>query len=650
MGGKTKTLPRRRWRIRFRVALAVSTLFALGTTLGLTADLAPTSTSGASTYHALPYGSGNYMAVDPSGGYWTTTWLGNIDAHNGAAQFGSPATSNVHLQKPIIGMASTPDGRGYWMVASDGGIFAYGDAQFYGSTGSIHLNQPIVGLAATPDGRGYWMVASDGGIFAYGDAGFYGSTGSIHLNQPIVGMESTPDGGGYWMVAADGGIFAYGDAQFYGSTGSIHLNQPIIAMASTPDNGGYWMVAADGGVFSFGDAPFYGSLGSTGLRAYGIMVSPSGGYSIVTTNGNTYRFSPATTTMTTGPSSASIQGGPQSGDCTPANSPSVALDSSLDSLVANQVGPGWIVGDATYSTALPFGQEAFDFSDTLIGQTQPNGSASVMGMLHNTELVGSLQDLYSDYSGSYSAPDSVIPDSGSNAWQVAGTYMEDGQQLIFVNEFAPVAGSVFDSYTGRSGIAVMSLSTGAPVFSYLTLLPTDPDTQWGNAVMESDDGYDYIYGIDDTSTTFYGMKVARVPTGESLNVNDWTYWNSTQWVSGEGNAVPIQPYTVLTGVIQMANNSGYMAVSIPGGVVNDKTLDLSFACSPTGPWSSPRAVYTIPQVSQYANEIAYIPTFHPEISGGSGLVISYNINSTNGMSTLQNNVHTYQPQFLQLNG
>ena len=71
---------------------------------------------------------------------------------------------------------------------SRGGIFNYGDARFDGSTGSIHLNKPVVGMAATPDGGGYWLVATDGGIFSYGDAGFYGSTGSIVLNEPVVGM------------------------------------------------------------------------------------------------------------------------------------------------------------------------------------------------------------------------------------------------------------------------------------------------------------------------------------------------------------------------------------------------------------------------------------------------------------------------------
>ena len=54
----------------------------------------------------------------------------------------------------------------------------------------------------TPSSQGYWLVASDGGIFAFGDAGFHGSTGNIRLTKPVVGMAVTPDGGGYWLVAS----------------------------------------------------------------------------------------------------------------------------------------------------------------------------------------------------------------------------------------------------------------------------------------------------------------------------------------------------------------------------------------------------------------------------------------------------------------
>ncbi|MBF6557676.1 MAG: hypothetical protein IVW52_16250 [Acidimicrobiales bacterium] len=89
-------------------------------------------------------------------------------------------------------MASTPDGKGYWLVAADGGIFSYGDAAFAGSLGGSKLNKPIVGMASTPDGKGYWLVAADGGIFSYGDAAFAGSLGGSPLNKPIVGMASTP--------------------------------------------------------------------------------------------------------------------------------------------------------------------------------------------------------------------------------------------------------------------------------------------------------------------------------------------------------------------------------------------------------------------------------------------------------------------------
>ena len=157
-----------------------------------------------------------------------------VTPYDGAAAMGSPALSGLTLARPVVGMAPTPDGSGYWLVASDGGIFNYGDASFYGSTGAIHLNQPIVGMATTPDGGGYWLVASDGGIFNYGDASFYGSTGAIHLNQPIVGMAATPDGGGYWLVASDGGIFSYGDASFYGSTGPSISISPSSAWRRPP--------------------------------------------------------------------------------------------------------------------------------------------------------------------------------------------------------------------------------------------------------------------------------------------------------------------------------------------------------------------------------------------------------------------------------
>jgi peptidoglycan hydrolase-like protein with peptidoglycan-binding domain len=84
------------------------------------------------------------------------------------------------------------------LVASDGGVFSFGDAQFYGSMGGTTLAQPVVGMTATSDGGGYRMVAADGGIFDFGDAPFYGSGTGSPLSAPVVGMAQRP--GGYWIA------------------------------------------------------------------------------------------------------------------------------------------------------------------------------------------------------------------------------------------------------------------------------------------------------------------------------------------------------------------------------------------------------------------------------------------------------------------
>jgi photosystem II stability/assembly factor-like uncharacterized protein len=152
----------------------------------------------------------------------------------------------------------------YDIATSDGEVFRFGSTAFYGSLAGTHLNQPIVGVTLDPATGGYWLVAADGGVFAF-HAPYFGSTGNIHLNKPIVGMAAAPGGNGYWLIASDGGVFSFGPAaRYFGSLGGIHLNQPIVGIAPDPATGGYWLVAADGGVFAF-HAPFLGSVAGSGL-------------------------------------------------------------------------------------------------------------------------------------------------------------------------------------------------------------------------------------------------------------------------------------------------------------------------------------------------------------------------------------------------
>ncbi len=235
-----------------------------------TATLVVTGPNGTQDFPLRAVSSHGYNLVGTDGGVFSYG-----DAHF----YGS--TGGLGLSQPVVGVAATPGGGGYWLVAADGGVFNYGDAGFYGSVGGQPLNAPIVGMAPTPDGKGYWLVAADGGVFGFGDAHFYGSRGGQPVDGPVVGIAADATGHGYWLVSSQGGVFSYGDAAFHGSAGSLPLNRPVVGIAATSDGGGYWLVASDGGVFNYGDASFQGSMGGSPL------VSPVVGIA-ATTDGNGY--------------------------------------------------------------------------------------------------------------------------------------------------------------------------------------------------------------------------------------------------------------------------------------------------------------------------------------------------------------------------
>ncbi len=164
----------------------------------------------------------------------------------GAKYYGSPAASN--LARPIVTMSATPSGRGYWLAASDGGIFSYGDATFYGSTGAMRLNQPVVGMAATPSGKGYWLVASDGGIFSFGSATFHGSTGGRALAGAISSITADPNGRGYRLAGQDGTIYSFGTSVQSAPLSAKAAIWTTVAV-SAPVGGGYWFTTTDGRVY-----------------------------------------------------------------------------------------------------------------------------------------------------------------------------------------------------------------------------------------------------------------------------------------------------------------------------------------------------------------------------------------------------------------
>ena len=186
-----------------------------------------------------------------------------------------------------------PSSHGYWLVGSDGGIFSFGSAQFYGSTGSLKLQRPVVGIVPTKDDGGYWLDASDGGVFGFGDTQFYGSIPGLglhpagsglpnSLDAPIVGMVPSNDDGGYFMVASDGGVFAFGDAHFAGSCPGIGgCSGAAVAVMPDASGNGYWLVTKPATSTHLVTLPITGHPGTRVPGDLGGQNADGGGYWIL---------------------------------------------------------------------------------------------------------------------------------------------------------------------------------------------------------------------------------------------------------------------------------------------------------------------------------------------------------------------------------
>jgi N-acetylmuramoyl-L-alanine amidase-like protein len=151
-------------------------------------------------------------------GYWVLSAAGEVVA------FGDAAFRGQLFPVPVnaVGLAATPTGQGYWIATADAQVFAFGDAVLQAATGASlpagdgqgpppKPTGPTVAIAASPDGRGYWLLGRDGGVFSFG-VPFHGSVGDRQPYAKAVDLRPTDSGAGYYVAGTDGAVFAFGDA------------------------------------------------------------------------------------------------------------------------------------------------------------------------------------------------------------------------------------------------------------------------------------------------------------------------------------------------------------------------------------------------------------------------------------------------------
>ena len=236
-------------------------------------------------------------------GYWVLGADGSLAAHGRtpklAARIG-PAV-RVDAGDPVVGMAATPDGRGYWTVTGRGVVRALGIADPLGEPRPDQLDAPVVAITATPDGTGYWLLTSKGTVLRYGSAAVLPPAAKTFGDaSAAVGQAVTPTGKGYWLVHADGQVDAFGDAAQAPPPvpSPFAMDAPTVAIAASPDGLGYWTVTSDGVVQAFGTARTFPALPNqpTLGRVHALTSTPDGqGYWLLDTAGRVAAFGAAAT-------------------------------------------------------------------------------------------------------------------------------------------------------------------------------------------------------------------------------------------------------------------------------------------------------------------------------------------------------------------
>jgi hypothetical protein len=245
----------------------------------------------------IPVVIGDAAAFSPPHGYWMVAEDGAVFAFGGVVSYG-PAVV-VPSGHRAVDLTPTPSGLGYWVVDDRGAVEARGDALPHGSLdpGDLTADEHVASISATPTGFGYWLFTNKGRVHPFGDAEDHGDLTKVTLNTDVIDTIATPSGHGYYMVAGDGGIFAFGDAAFHGSLGNVRLNEPVVSIVPSPTGLGYWLVGRDGGVFAFGDATYRGSVPAVLPSGHGLngpvagMVRYGDGYLLCARDGGIFNFS-----------------------------------------------------------------------------------------------------------------------------------------------------------------------------------------------------------------------------------------------------------------------------------------------------------------------------------------------------------------------
>jgi hypothetical protein len=258
--------------VRINIRKSVVFFAALTTLLALT-----TATASAQSWETVaaapnPHRDTAFTAVTADGAVHTYNSL-----NAGGVRY-------LKLREPITAIATDASGQGYWLAAADGGVFALGDAQFYGSMPLATRALNIIGIAPTQDYGGYWLLASNGHVYPFGDAYNQRLYDPLNLTGSLRAVSIVTDPvRGYSVVMSNSTVvdISTGSAIFHSPvTDAPVVSGCIDPMLSSVSAHVFFVVTRGGEIFSVGNnAPAVNSpLDRTAFPVASILCTPDGDY------------------------------------------------------------------------------------------------------------------------------------------------------------------------------------------------------------------------------------------------------------------------------------------------------------------------------------------------------------------------------------
>ncbi|WP_368497712.1 DUF4185 domain-containing protein [Herbiconiux sp. A18JL235] len=324
--------------------------------------------------------------------------------------------------------------------------------------------------------------------------------------------------------------------------------------------------------------------------------------------------------------------------------PSVSTNDELTSLFDDYGDSAgrWTGADSSYSVPLPGGRTAWIYSDTFLGEVNPDHSRPADSpFVHNSIIVDDGGTLTTYTGGTTDAPASLVTvpggDEAQNWYWFGDATVEGGALRVLLLEFKKTGTGVFDFAFAGSAIASFDVATMA--LTGTTALP-ESGIHWGSAILE-DGGYTYVYGVEDQQAQKWAH-LARVPSGQLTDPSAWRYLADGGWAT-----TPTASKRVLEGVsnefsVQKVHGAYLLVTGDATEALSAKIVGYA-ATSPEGPFGHKTLLYSTPETG--GNVFTYNAKAHPQFTHGRTITVTYNVNSFD-TADVYADVANYRPRYI----